>query len=242
VFWGKGELTFLFGSAGIGKSILAVQILDAISKGAKVQRFDGPQEPMRVGLFDFELSALQHLRRYSDESGNVHDFSPNFFRFGPKAYAKIPKGMKRQDYILEQIEKKIIKHRLEVVVIDSLTYLPIFITEKTDPLDLMHRLYLIKSHQNISMLVVGHSMRQDSSQPITKCDTIGLIFCDSAFAIGESAKEKNLRYLKQIKTSSDEFKYDDENVAVLRLVKRNSFLGFELIGFDDESEHLCDFP
>ena len=94
VFWGKGELTFLFGSAGIGKSILAVQILDAISKGAKVQRFDGPQEPMRVGLFDFELSALQHLRRYSDESGNVHDFSPNFFRFGPKAYAKIPKGMK----------------------------------------------------------------------------------------------------------------------------------------------------
>ena len=150
--------------------------------------------------------------------------------------------MKRQDYILEQIEKKIIEHRLEVVVIDSLTYLPIFITEKTDPLDLMHRLYLIKSHQNISMLVVGHSMRQDSSQPITKCDTIGLIFCDSAFAIGESAKEKNLRYLKQIKTSSDEFKYDDENVAVLRLVKRNSFLGFELIGFDDESEHLCDFP
>jgi putative DNA primase/helicase len=32
-FWGKGELTFLFGSTGIGKSILAFQIADAISKG-----------------------------------------------------------------------------------------------------------------------------------------------------------------------------------------------------------------
>jgi archaellum biogenesis ATPase FlaH len=242
VFWSKGELAFLFGETGVGKSILAVQIADAISKGAKIQGFDGPQEPMKVGYFDFELSDTQHLRRYSDENGNVYQFSDNFWRFEISPDLSIPKGMNSQDFLLSEIEKSIIKHRLEVVVIDSLTYLPIFITEKTDPLDLMHRLYLIKSHQNISMLVVGHSMRQDSSQPITKCDTIGLIFCDSAFAIGESAKEKNLRYLKQIKTSSDEFKYDDENVAVLRLVKRNSFLGFELIGFDDESEHLCDFP
>ena len=238
-FWLKGELAFLFGSANVGKSILAVQIADAIAKGAKIQGFDGPQEPMKVGYFDFELSESQFLKRYSDEKGNVYQFSDNLLISEIDPEISIPKG---QDYILALIEQTIIEHRLEVVVIDSLTYLPIFITEKTDPLDLMHRLYLIKSHQNISMLVVGHSMRQDSSQPITKCDTIGLIFCDSAFAIGESAKEKNLRYLKQIKTSSDEFKYDDENVAVLRLVKRNSFLGFELIGFDDESEHLCDFP
>jgi len=244
VFWGKGELTFLFGSAGIGKSILAVQILDAISKGVKVQRFDGPQEPMRVGLFDFELSALQHLRRYSDESGNRHKFSPNFFRFGPKAYAKIPKGMKRQDYILEQIEKKIIKRRLEVVVIDNLTALLKRITESEDALEFMDKLVDIKLRYDISMLVIGHTPKRDLSKPLTEDDMSGskqlINLCDSAFAIGKSMKESNVRYLKQIKARNAEYKYGSENVVTFRVVKNGCYLCFEFIGFDDEKEHLRD--
>jgi RecA-family ATPase len=59
-FWLKGELAFLFGSANVGKSILAVQIADAIAKGVKIQNFDGPQTPMKVGYFDFELSHCPH--------------------------------------------------------------------------------------------------------------------------------------------------------------------------------------
>ena len=233
VFWSKGELAFLFGETGVGKSILAVQIADAISKGAKIQGFDGPQRPMRVGYFDFEHSTCQFLRRYSDGSGNIHDFSPNFLR----AEINVRAILKGHD-ILEGIEEEIIKHRLEVVVIDSLTHLPIFITEKTNARSIMRRLHLIKSRQNISMLVVGHSMRQDLSQPITEYDLVCSIFCDSAFAIGESAKEKNVRYLKQIKTDSARLRYDIGYAAVFRLVKRNRFIGFEHIDFDCEYEHL----
>jgi RecA-family ATPase len=244
VFWLKGELTFLFGSAGIGKSILAVQILDAIAKGAKVQRFDGPQEPMRVGLFDFELSALQHLKRYRDESGNRHKFSPNFFRFGPKAYAKIPKGMKRQDYILEQIEKKIIKRRLEVVVIDNLTALLKRITESEDALEFMDKLVDIKLRYDISMLVIGHTTKRDLSKPLTEDDMSGskqlINLCDSAFAVGKSMKESNVRYLKQIKTRNAEYKYGSDNVATFRVVKNGCYLCFEHTGFDSEKEHLRD--
>jgi len=242
VFWGKGELTFLFGSTGIGKSILAVQILDAISKGAKVQSFDGPQETMRVGLFDFELSGRQHLKRYSDENGNRHKFSPNFFRFGIKAYAKIPKGVPRQDYILEQIEKKIIKRRIEVVVIDNLTALLKKITETEDALELMDKLVEIKLRHNISMLVIGHTRKRDLSKPLTEDDMSGskqlLNLCDSAFAIGKSMKESHLRYLKQIKCRSAEYKYDSGNVATFRVTKIGSYLCLEHIGFDDEKEHL----
>jgi len=242
VFWGKGELTFLFGSTGIGKSILAVQILDAISKGAKVQSFDGPQETMRVGLFDFELSGRQHLKRYSDENGNRHKFSPNFFRFGIKAYAKIPKGVPRQDYILEQIEKKIIKRRIEVVVIDNLTALLKNITESKDALELMDKLGEIKLRQNISMLVIGHTPKRDLSKPLTENDMSGsmhlLNLCDSAFAIGKSMKESHLRYLKQIKARNTEYKYDSGNVATFKVVKNGPYLCFEHIGFHDEKEHL----
>jgi archaellum biogenesis ATPase FlaH len=242
VFWLSGELAFLFGSTNVGKTILAVQLLDAISKGAKIQGFDGVQKPMKVCLFDFELSARQFLKRYSDGSGNIHDFSPNFLRTEIDANAEIPKGISYQDYILAQIEQTIIEHRIEVAVIDNLTALLSNITETKDALELMHKLRLLKLRQNISMLVLSHSPKRDLSRPITKHDMVGsmhlLNLCDSAFAIGESVKESNVRYVKQVKTRSAEFKYDSENVAVFRLVKYDRFIGFEHTRFDDEKEYL----
>jgi archaellum biogenesis ATPase FlaH len=249
-FWLKGELAFLFGETGVGKSILAVQILDAISKGAKVKGFEGSQKPMRVGYFDFELGARHLLERYSDEGGNRYKFSPNFFRFEINSLAGIPKGVSVQDYLLEQIEKKIIKHRIEVAVIDSLTSVPLIGTKTNEQglmrMEFMHRLYLMKSRQNISVLVVAHSLRKDSNRPITEYDIVdssifGTVFCDSVFAIGKSVTGNHLRYLKQIKCSSAELKYGSRNVAVFELVKRNRFIGFKHIGFNDERKYLCNF-
>jgi len=241
-FWLKGELAFLFGSAGIGKSILAVQIADAIAKGAKIQGFDGPQEPMRVGYFDFELSDSQHLRRYSDENGNVYQFSDNFWSFEINPDLSFPKGMNSQDFLLSEIEKSIIKHRLEVVVIDNLTALNSNVTESKDASELMQKLQSLKKRHKISMLVIGHTPKRDINRPLTKNDMAGSMnlinFCDSAFCIGESVKESNVRYLKQIKVRDAEFRYDSENVAIFRIVKNGCYLCFEHIGFHDEKEHL----
>jgi RecA-family ATPase len=242
VFWLSGELAFLFGSTNVGKTIFGVQIADAISKGAKIQGFDGVQTPMRVCYFDFELSARQFLKRYSDGSGNIHNFSQNFLRAEIDANAEIPKGISFQDYILAQIEQTIIEHRIEAAVIDNLTALLSNITETKDALELMHKLRLLKLRQNISMLVLSHSPKRDLSRPITKHDMVGsmhlLNLCDSAFCIGESVKESNVRYVKQVKTRSAEFRYDSENVATFRVAKNGCYLCFEHIGFDDEKEHL----
>jgi DNA-directed RNA polymerase specialized sigma24 family protein len=51
-------------------------------------------------------------------------------------------------------------------------------------------------------------------------------------------KESNVRYLKQVKTRSAEFRYDSENVATFRVAKNGCYLCFEHIGFDSEREHL----
>jgi uncharacterized coiled-coil protein SlyX len=226
----------------VGKTILAVQIADAISKGAKVQGFDGTQTPMKVCLFDFELSARQFLKRYIDGSGNIHDFAPNFLRTEIDANAEIPKGISFQDYTLAQIEQTIIEHRIEVAVIDNLTSLLKKITETEDALELMHRLRLLKMRHNISMLVIGHTKKRDLGKQLTEDDMAGskqlLNLCDSAFAIGKSTKESNVRYVKQIKARSAEFKYDSENVAIFKVVKNGCYLCFEHAGFDSEKEHL----
>ena len=242
VCWLSGELAFLFGSTNVGKTILAVQIADAISKGAKVQGFDGTQTPMKVCLFDFELSARQFLKRYIDGSGNIHDFAPNFLRTEIDANAEIPKGISFQDYTLSQIEQTIIEHRIEVAVIDNLTSLLKKITETEDALELMHRLRLLKMRHNISMLVIGHTKKRDLVKQLTEDDMSGskqlLNLCDSAFAIGKSVKESNVRYVKQIKARSAEYKYDSENVATFRVAKNGCYLCFEHTGFDAERDHL----
>jgi RecA-family ATPase len=241
-FWLSGELAFLFGSANVGKTILAVQIADALAKGAKIQGFDGVQKPMKVCLFDFELSARQFLKRYIDESGNIHDFAPNFLRTEIDANAEIPKGISFQDYTLAQIEQTIIEHRIEAAVIDNLTSLLKKITETEDALELMHRLRLLKMRHNISMLVIGHTKKRDLGKQLTEDDMSGskqlLNLCDSAFAIGKSVKESNVRYVKQIKARSAEYKYDSENVATFRVAKNGCYLCFEHTGFDAERDHL----
>jgi hypothetical protein len=63
-------------------------------------------------------------------------------------------------------------------------------------------------------------------------------FADSIFAIGESAKDKNLRYLKQIKARNTEEIYHAENVAVCQIIKPDNFLMFEFLDFGSEREHL----
>jgi predicted HTH transcriptional regulator len=108
----------------------------------------------------------------------------------------------------------------------------------------MDKLRSLKKRHNISMLVIAHTPKRDLSRPLTKNDMAGSMhlmnFCDSAFCIGESVKESNVRYLKQIKTRNAEFRYDSDNVAIFRIVKNGSYLCFEHIGFDSEKESLRD--
>ena len=38
-FWREGELTLLFGAGGLGKSVLAMQIAEAIARGRAIDGF-----------------------------------------------------------------------------------------------------------------------------------------------------------------------------------------------------------
>jgi hypothetical protein len=63
-------------------------------------------------------------------------------------------------------------------------------------------------------------------------------FCDSSFAIGESHKDKDIRYLKQIKERNTSKIYDGENVVICQVEKPSNFLQFLFLGFGKEREHL----
>ncbi len=58
-FWYQGELCILFADSNLGKSILAVQIADAISIGNSAEPFECEAGSQPVLYCDFELSEKQ---------------------------------------------------------------------------------------------------------------------------------------------------------------------------------------
>jgi RecA-family ATPase len=241
-FWFDGELCILFADTNLGKSILAVQIADCISKGKSLNYFPVQAPAQPVLYFDFELSTKQFENRYSQNYANHYIFADDFTRIAINPDAIYPENLTFDEYLYQCFEETIIAHNARVLIIDNLTYLRTETEKAKDALPLMKQLKALKNKYNLSILVLAHTPKRDLSKPITRNDLSGskmlINFCDSAFAVGESSKDKNLRYLKQIKQRNTEQLYGADNVIVCQVVKPTNFLQFEVITFGKEHEHL----
>lgn len=226
--WHEGEVCCLFADSNLGKSIYAVQIASEIAR------------TQRVIYFDFELSDKQFQLRYTDEFGNLHNFQDNFLR------SEIdPDLLGEGDFeeeVIADIESSSIEYNCKVLIVDNITYLN-SVTEKADAASrLMLRLMQLKKKHGLSMLVLAHTPKRPLSSPITQNDLAGskklFNFFDSVFAMGRSAKDENLRYIKQLKVRAGAFEYGAENIIVSEIVKDGSWLHFRTIGYATEKEHL----
>lgn len=243
VFWHEDELCILFADTNLGKSILAVQIADSISKGIAIKGFRLNAAAQQVLYLDFELSEKQFENRYSINYEQSYDFHPNFLRaeLNPEADI-IDRSKSFEDYLIESIEEYVKSSGVKVLIIDNLTYLGSDNEKAKDALPLMKRLQSLKKQYGLSILVLAHTPKRDPSKPITVNDVQGskmlMNFCDSAFAIGRSTTDEKLRYIKQIKQRNTEQVYGDDNVCLCQIVKPSNFLQFELISLTKEWEHL----
>ncbi len=232
-FWNEGETCFMFAETNAGKSIKAVQIAENISH----------QQP--VIYFDFELSDKQFENRYSDNYTNHYQFQDNFLRAEiniDNADYEEAGFENMEDYICDSIERAVKSTGVKVIIVDNITYLGTETEKSKSALPLMKRLNRMKKQHGLSLLVLAHTPKRNQSQPLTINDMAGsknlMNFCDSAFAIGESAKDPNLRYLKQIKSRNAVKEFNAENVAVYEITKRENFLAFTLVHTSCEREHL----
>ncbi|WP_417196986.1 AAA family ATPase [Bizionia sp.] len=242
-FWFEGELCILFADTNVGKSILAVQIANSISKGIAIKGFEIESKPKKVAYFDFELSDKQFEKRYSDNYKDHYVFNDNFLRVEINTEVDVPKQFKDyEEYICHSFEAVIEKHQAEVLIIDNITYLKSDNERAKDALVIMKHLKALNKKHGVSILVLAHTPKRDATKPITKNDLSGskmlMNFCDSAFAIGESASMPSVRYIKQIKQRNTEQVFHAGNVAVCRIENPHNFLQFEFEGFGSEEEHL----
>ena len=226
--WYEGEVCCLFSDSNLGKSIYAVQIATKIA------------ETKKVLYFDFELSDKQFQLRYSDEQGDLNVFPDNLYRVEINRESLDVDNF--EEAIIGNIEQAALQTGAKVLIIDNLTYLCIA-SEKGDVAGaLMFRLMALKKKHGLSMLILAHTPKRCLSNPITQNDLAGskklYNFFDSVFAIGRSAKDSNLRYIKQLKVRYGNYTYDSDNVIVAAIEKVGTFLQFVNIGYATEKEHL----
>lgn len=227
--WYQGEVSCLFADSNIGKSLFAVQIAEGIA-----QRF-------RVLYLDCELSAKQFQDRYTNKkTGQLHRFPDNFFRA-----TIVPARMDLKDWedrILGNIEKAALQMKTPVIIVDNIGYLCNNAEKGQDAGTFMMKLLKLKQQYAWSILIIAHTPKRSLSSPITQNDLAGskklYNFFDSVFAIGKSAKDERLRYVKQLKVRAGAFRYDSDNVIVYEIEKTDGFTHFEFKEYSTEREHL----
>lgn len=227
--WYEGEACCLFADSNLGKSILAVQMADEIARDQKVL------------YVDCELSDKQfQLRYYNPATRTRHIFPEGFLRA-----EIVPEAIRADNYedtFFADIEAAAQAIGARVIIIDNLTYL-CNASEKGDVAGLfMMKLMSLKKKHGWSLLIIAHTPKRNMSNPITQNDLAGskklYNFFDSVFAIGKSAKDTGLRYIKQLKVRAGEYRYDSDNVIVCEIDPGDGFLHFEPVGHSTEKEHL----
>ena len=231
--WYEGEVCCLFSDSNLGKSIYAVQMAEDIAL------------TQNVLLVDCELSDKQFQMRYTDPvTQELHPFPAGLYR------AEInPMSLDVKDYeekILAHIEEAMLRLNCKVAIIDNLTYLCNSSDKGVDAGIFMMKLMNLKKRYGWSLLVIAHTPKRSLNSPITQNDLAGskklYNFFDSVFAIGKSAKDASLRYIKQLKVRAGEFRYGSDNVMLYEIVHTGGYVHFEFRDFAREYAHLRENP
>ncbi len=241
-FWHEGELCILFADTNAGKSVLAVQIADSITRQQRIGSFPRPAAKAVALYVDFELMAKQFHIRYSDAAGS-YEFSDNFYRAQFNMASEMPGEAKTYDqYIMAAITDRIRQVKATILIIDNITCMRNGTENSRVALKLLKDLKDLKNDYHLSVLVLAHTPKRNPAQRLTPDDLHGskllINFADSAFAIGKSNTQPGVNYLKQIKQRNTAEKYGADNVCLGRITKPGNFLQFEFKGNSRERDHL----
>ena len=250
------EMTIIFSSSGIGKTMLAVQIADHISRGKSFGKMKNESRAQPVIFFDLELTKKQFQGRYCVRDlynskvpwTDNYVWHDNFHRaqFNSAFFKK--KDVDRVKAVYDGIVKWVDKTKARVVFIDNISWLTTRGLETSkDAGELMSRLDDLKKEKELAIIVMAHTPKKFKFTPMQMNDLAGSAaiqnFVDSIFAINRSVMDVDYRYLIQLKSRSSEGAYHDFNVVTLQKkhIKPN-FMGFEIIEIDDnnkiEGNHL----
>lgn len=244
-----GDIAFMFAGPGTGKSILAVQIADAITKGKNLFNNILINEvgPQKVLYFDFELRYSDYKGRYIDAAGHPYQFAENYIRVGENE--ENGGNFEALAANAESLLARDIQNNLpDVVIIDNITSIANGATADAEvAMRIMNSLKTLKSKYNLTILVLAHTPKRNTTQAITINDMGGSSqlgnFANNIWAIGSSKMDKSIKYIKQVKARGAVERFDADCVLQVAVEKFGAFLQMTALEepFGKESDHLTDF-
>lgn len=228
--WYEGEICVLVAKSNLGKSILAVQIANEIAKSGKL-----------VIYLDYELEDKQFQQRYTNERTKVmFKFSDNLLR-ADLSIDLLLDSNGRVERFFQQIEESC-KKGVNIFILDNITSLVDKIENGDVIVDFMRRLKLLKEKYGLSFLIVAHTTKKRDSSPLNQDNLAGskklMNFVDSAFAIGKSLVDTDVKYIKQLKVRTGKYVYDEDNVLLCKIEKEDNFPHFIECGYAVEKDLL----
>jgi RecA-family ATPase len=247
-FWYEEELCILFADTNQGKSLLAVQIINSVSKGVPTLGLEMELKASKVIYFDLELTAKQFEMRYAQYDKNRDilfdhfEFSDLFLRAEINPYGFVEAFEEYESFLFNEIEVQASKSGAKILVIDNLSCVISDNEKARNTTPFLIRLNNLKKIHGWSILLIAHTPKRNPFAPISRNDIQGsksfINLIDSCFAVGESQKDPSIKYLKQIKVRYGAFKYPSENVLVCKIGKDSNFSSFKFLQFGKESDHL----
>ncbi|MEJ7847805.1 MAG: AAA family ATPase [Pyrinomonadaceae bacterium] len=208
----------------------------------------------KVLYFDFELTEAQFAARYSASDAKVrHRFPRNLIRSEICEFDSVPAMFKSNAtaFLHHSVIAAISETDAKIIIIDNITYLT---GVGSSPILIMKNLKLLAKNRGLSILVLAHRSRSHNRNAISLNDlqnqAVLANYADSVFTIGRSVHAPNFRYVKHLKSRTSEPAHGASNVIVCRITKISesddltvppSFLGFQHLGFSQESDHFPDY-
>lgn len=224
-FWQTGEVALMFGAAGIGKSLLAVQLAEALARGRPIDGFVMPRRQRRRVLYvDLNLSDVQFQRRYTTDGAK-----PKPYKFAERFYRGRP-GV--DEDLCSWVSKMVRVGGFEVVVIDDLSAVMRTDDGTFDSLRIMRAIKRLSHATGVSVLVLAdssESSRHDLSESDLRRSRVLCGVADSVFAIGRGGK-RSLKLI-QFRSQGAEIVWNSRNPVGCDIVRDdNGLLG---LAFDE---------
>ncbi len=227
----EGECTVIIAASNTGKSIFTTQMAEAVARENLVL------------YLDCELSSKQFQMRYVEKDTRIiHRFPDTLLRAELRPEDIVDTGLEQAllDSIAAAAEQRGIKH----IFVDNITFL-LNDREKGESAGaFMKKILYLKRLYGLTLVIVGHSPKREPRTPMTQNDLAGsaklINFFDAGIAIGRSAKDTALRYVKQVKVRTGEYRYDSDNVLLFKLQQIQGYTQFVFEDFVQESSQLCE--
>lgn len=227
----QGEMGLLVGRNNENLSILANDIAFFVGGGGhKWPNFESPHLPTLY--IDMETTSKQFAQRYR----NAIDYVPETFT---RAEVDVLSAGSEK-VVMSMVKSQIIKTQCttnppKFVIIDHISptlfknaQLKAFVGE----------LKAVKEQFGLTILLVSNCLKSNNKKPIVE-DTLGtskvlLSFVDSAFALGTSFQDDDIRYIKQVKVRECQ---KDKDVLTVQ-IKGEPYLSMWDLGRCSEETHI----